>query len=1309
MSAIKSTHFAATKAPKSTFVDLFNDLTALDGDQAAFTELLGMKLPGRDVQESVLRLFARMGCVAELSEYMACYGNFNLGTYRPIGSIYDVFYSGLAPIKLKDTGDASDLTMLSLDGNEVLAITSKNYPSKQILPFNSLEIAKIVAYHNSNGKHRLRVGCCVVKRSQINMASAHASTTHGMEDLIEKLLVLDHQHLAAAFARFHELTKDVASLDDLINQHLRTPVYRLHQTWTIEETARLFRGKTSQSVTWGHAPRSGKTFMMMGLIERLSDGHSNVVVITTAPTETLDQYVQIFVGLRKHFSLCVLGHGPDPDFSTGPHLVLVSKQYLDRNRPTLPDTSLVFVDEMHHGGTTQLAQEHLAKFSRANRVFVTATYSKVAQAFPTQATFTWDLDDIAICRSADAVETALTSKHPSIAPYLKGGDLACYQQFPQLSIIGYDIDNYARHSIIRKHETWSLSTLLKWNTARFANRPAVVQLCSDIFEHIIPEIDARNQELGQRPIMGGDLSVVMIFLPPQNIQQRSKALRSIIMDDRPDVTVVCCNTTDQSESASTVINAATIQARTSGHSMVVVLTGTQAHLGITVPLCDLVILLTPTTSVDFLCQAMFRCMTEAPTKRRGYVVDMDIDRAVMAACNIAHSRTPSDTIDRIASGKLVDLRLMRLTDQVDAGSMICYDKTQMLERIQEFMSNRVLSMIRTNVDLLMDDQWLHIPAAEIEALLPATSSPTKKPKQPKNIHSDNATNHTTPMPDAMRSANTSSGTSTDDQDNQEIEAPRNNSDSQRARELIGRALPVISLLASKMTKEALLANMLNFIADKTYLSSVLTSQLNVWLRTDDADSAHRAMEAIKAVAKTNGTLIDDIVSRMMDIIRDATTDQLARFIDIYIGPNQNERGINVDVATPAELCKNMLDTLPSDFWTQERRVLEPCCGRGAFVLEVVKRFERGGRLTRQQILENCIYFMDINILDVFITSMLLDPDQQFKLNGIVGDALEYNPNWRFDAIIGGPPFTNGNKPFYNQFVEKFIDQCQYLLFVISSRWFSGGQPLNHFRTMMFNRTDLRLIEHTDDARLWFPSGDNIKGGVSYFMKDSDYIGPCRVNGVPYEFQTFDILIRPCFVEAVLLAEFLAQVARPKYNLSHIYRATSFFGIQSNGNTNTGANVFTNVDPNKPIAQCWVKHKTCPTRKVPINIIIDPSKEFWKVVTPYSAHNDGATGFDYLGISSPDEVCSATYLSFRVDSEKEAQSLMSYLRTPFANLMLAMRKPSVGISKETVRWIPLVPFDRTWTDQGVLDHLGLTDAEQAIIQRLYRHVVQGAHL
>ena len=335
------------------------------------------------------------------------------------------------------------------------------------------------------------------------------------------------------------------------------------------------------------------------------------------------------------------------------------------------------------------------------------------------------------------------------------------------------------------------------------------------------------------------------------------------------------------------------------------------------------------------------------------------------------------------------------------------------------------------------------------------------------------------------------------------------------------------------------------------------------------------------------------------------------------------------------------------------------------------------------VITECIYYADITPLNVLITTELLkchiqsytgEDDLDYEFNNYTGDTLLFNikDKWNIPmeqfAITGNPPYNTdpsykGNKPLYNKFIEKYING-KFLLFVVPSRWFVSGKGLDKFRGFMLKRQDIVFIKHVDNSSDFFGKIVKIMGGVNYFLKDSSYCEDCLFNNKPYDLSKYEYLLKPKYHE---LVDFISKMDK----ITTIYKGR-FFGIESNDKR---------LIP-KGRSKCYVSTlRTKDRYKYIDNYEFNENTTFWKVIT--SKCNPT---FLKAFIVPPDEIHSGSYISLRVNNEDEATSLLSFLNTKFVNYMLSVCKITQNISENTCKYIPLVPLDRIWTEEKVLEYL-----------------------
>lgn len=314
---------------------------------------------------------------------------------------------------------------------------------------------------------------------------------------------------------------------------------------------------------------------------------------------------------------------------------------------------------------------------------------------------------------------------------------------------------------------------------------------------------------------------------------------------------------------------------------------------------------------------------------------------------------------------------------------------------------------------------------------------------------------------------------------------------------------------------------------------------------------------------------------------------------------------------------------------------------------------------------------------------------------------------QFDVIIGNPPYQlddggygTSAAPIYQMFVEKALAlDPRYAVFVTPSRWMAGGKGLDKYRERMLS--DKRLRSIVDFPKLYegFP-GVKIRGGISYFLWDRDFNGPCQVQtmwdgkpagpAVSRFLDTFDILVRRN--EAVPILEKVRVKGEPTLDTRVSSRkpfglATNFRGKASA----TGLRTPVRLLENQRVG--WVARKD-----IPINSnLIDE----WKVLMTAVQGTSAAVETKFLSkpiVAEPGTACTETYLvAGHFDNETAATNYARYLRTRFVRFLVSLRKATQHATRDVYAFVPDLPLDQEWTDAKLYKRYGLAKNEIAFME------------
>jgi hypothetical protein len=222
---------------------------------------------------------------------------------------------------------------------------------------------------------------------------------------------------------------------------------KFHQHLFIEKIMQLLEKPDNDKILVGAVPRSGKTYIIAGTVleyvKQHQDKNCKFVIITPVPTETIEQYKDVFndyidfinleIGTNEVIDLSNMDKKKKDDKQKQKHQVyLVSKQrlgYPDKSDDDIAadtvlykktkeaiqsnvhryfgmdiDLDLIFLDEAHLGMTTEISKliiEALNDNNKTPKIYITATYNKPSKIYdiPYKNKILWDINDIQMLKN----------------------------------------------------------------------------------------------------------------------------------------------------------------------------------------------------------------------------------------------------------------------------------------------------------------------------------------------------------------------------------------------------------------------------------------------------------------------------------------------------------------------------------------------------------------------------------------------------------------------------------------------------------------------------------------------------------------------------------------------------------------------------------------------------------------------------------------------------------------------------------------------------------------------------------------------
>lgn len=302
-----------------------------------------------------------------------------------------------------------------------------------------------------------------------------------------------------------------------------------------------------------------------------------------------------------------------------------------------------------------------------------------------------------------------------------------------------------------------------------------------------------------------------------------------------------------------------------------------------------------------------------------------------------------------------------------------------------------------------------------------------------------------------------------------------------------------------------------------------------------------------------------------------------------------------------------------------------------------------------------------------------------------------------DVVIGNPPYqdattsgsyTTGSMPLYNEFVESLLDISRYALFLIPSRWMSGGKSvLDGLRNMIVNSKHVKTLVNYEKSEMVFPDF-MISGGIQYILFDNSssydnsngYVEFHSIIDTKHG-QSRSIMHRPlyeykCNGQYVVIQDNTAiGIIRKVLDMSQETMEKSVkynpFKIQTNYIGSRERNEEFNIG---------VRTGNGDTTYARLADIGNTDYlDYYKVCTGQLASGGGVYGSrtEYTVINkpfilTPGVACTNTYIITSMHSDlSEAENYLKYMRTKFVRFLIGMVLSSIHITPKNFMFVPCI--------------------------------------
>jgi hypothetical protein len=1081
------------------------------------------------------------------SEYKHLIGNSNNGKLKKLENLNQYLEEN---VRSGNSGGCVDIALQNIITNEYIFISSKYHKSiddkQKSVDYYDIQNIIGIATQNKHIYESYKIYLVVPNKIKLldKVKAANKSSSYITEHMTEDN-ILDKNDLNKYFLTFK---KDIIKNknEDWQTIYLNSKenlILRFHQELITQKTSNLIT-EGNKSFLWGCKCRSGKTYMIGGIIIKQFNIKKklNVLIITPAPTETAPQFTNDLFNKFKDFDKFKIHHIEGSKIinsieTSENNIFIMSKQLLQKyiNNDTISTIKnlkldIIGFDENHFSGTTDLSKDILQSYSTKNtiKIYLTATYAKPLKEWNilSECQMFWDIEDEQICKSIlidNNNLSILKEKHgdeyitKTIKYYtnlgLKIDDIfKSYERMPDLHLITNLFDQQ-RYEIIKEKLNKENKMGFCFDTLFGLNKVKTKFSFENEVKTILRYISgSHKEEDGEKTIFPRINNICseketrlpftqIWFLPSDNINEISECLKKIMLEDLilKKYDVLCINRSNKKDKKDKLpkdikdeINKKEIEAKARGKLGLILLAGNMLTLGITLNLCDLVILMNNTLSSDKVLQQMYRCMTEGDNKKIGFVVDLNISRVLNTCINYTvykNEKSIDDKMKYLIYNHLINIDIdMMLNKKINSDMIV--------KKLMDIWKEDPINSFRTLLRKL-DNDYEEFDNSTQKLINKTFTKNLKDNKIGLDVILKDEDDEIQKLPTGKEKVKNDSDTEDSKRSDNDENSEEEQIETQISftKDVLPYVIPLTCILTIKNSNMDFV-KMLNDIKETPELLDTFNDQCLIWWNKKDL------IELIKDIVnkyfdKNSNTYNISVQIKMSLQSLIDNPKELLEFITHSLKPKDVEKKQFGEVFTPINLVYEMLDKLPIEVWKNKNlKWLDPASGMGNFPIAVYLRLMEGLKdeikdiqERKKHILENMLYMCELNKKNVLICNQIFNINNEYQLNLYQGDSLKIDTNkeWGikyFDIIIGNPPYQQvdekghskgGGNNLYSKFIYKgyeLLKKDGYLVFINPPTYFGVGRSNNkddmNIRKDIFNNCNILYI-NLEECNKYFPN------------------------------------------------------------------------------------------------------------------------------------------------------------------------------------------------------------------------------------------------